>query len=155
MKKILIILLIGLIGLMTACSTNDQQVDLSTWNEEDVYRYLEEVRHHIWDIPVETTSIDSVIEQYEQFFHTELSKTIVESNFIKTENGWYIPDGDAGYIFHVPNRDSEQSVVTIDFSNDEIKVKEVYEFGMFKEIEYTVALINGKPKITEWKRVFD
>jgi len=26
---------------------------------------------------------------------------------------------------------------------------------MFKEIEFTIRIIDKKPKITEWKRVFD
>src|SRR5690606_16154698 len=129
--------------------------DLSAWQEDDVYSFLEEVEQHIRQLHVETDSIEQVIAQYEIYFASQLSNDIVYSNFIETENGWKIPDGDAGYIFFVPSRGTDSSEVTIDFTNDYIKIQEVYEFGMFKEIEYTIELVDGKPKITEWKRVFD
>jgi len=149
-------MIILFVGLLTACTANDiKNEDLSAWQEDDVYSFLEEVEQHIRQLPVETDSIEQVIAQYEIYFASQLSKDIVYSNFIETENGWKIPDGDAGYIFFVPSRGTDSSEVTIDFTNDYIKIQEVYEFGMFKEIEYTIELVDGKPKITEWKRVFD
>ena len=75
--------------------------------------------------------------------------------YIKTDDGWKIPDGDVGYIFVVPSRGTEDSDVTIEFTKDYINIREVFEFGMFKEIEYKIGLIANKPKIMEWKRVFD
>lgn len=142
-------------GLLTACSTNNYQVDLSTWDEDDVYNFLEEVQQNVIEVPVETNSLEQVIEQYELFFTPELSKEIVDSNYIKTDDGWKIPDGDAGYIFFVPSRGTEDSDVTIEITKDYINIREVFEFGMFKEIEYKIGLIDNKPKIMEWKRVFD
>jgi hypothetical protein len=89
------------------------------------------------------------------FFSPELSKEIVDSLYEKIENGWKIPDGDAGYIYFVPSRGSEESEVTIEYNKDYIKIRETYEFGMFKEIEYTIRIFDKNPKITEWKRIFD
>ena len=152
MKKILIVLFIGLV---TACTVNNNQVDLTTWDEEDVYNFLEEVQQNVREIPVETNALEQVTEQYELFFKPELSKKIVDSNYIKTDDGWKIPDGDAGYIFFVPSSGTENSEVTIDFTKEYIQIREVYDFGMFKEVEYTIGLIDNKPKIIEWKRVFD
>lgn len=152
LKKILLVLFVILI---TACTGSNNQVDFSTWNEDDVYNFLEEVQLQVRELPVETTSRDEVIQQYELYFTPELSKEIVDSLYIQTENGWKIPDGDAGYIFIVPSKGSEESEITVKFTEEYIKIREVYELGMFKEIEYTIGLIDNKPIITEWKRVFD
>ncbi len=151
MKKILLVLFIGFI---TAC-TNTAQVELTHWDEDEVYHFLHEVQEHVRTLPAETNSRDPIIDQYELFFSPELSKEIVDSLYEKTEDGWKIPDGDAGYIYFVPSRGSEESVVTIEYDKDYIKIRETYEFGMFKEIEYTIRMIDKKPKITEWKRIFD
>lgn len=152
MKKILLVLFVI---LMTACTGNNNQVDFSTWNEDDVYNFLEEVQLKVRELPVETTSKDQVIQQYELYFAPELSKEIVDSLYIETETGWKIPDGDAGYIFFVPSKGTEESEVTIEFTKEYAKIREVYESGMFKEIEYTIGLLDNKPIITEWKQIFD
>ena len=152
MKKILLLLLIGFI---TACTSNTTQLDLTTWGEEEVYDFLNKVQENIRKLPTETNSINHIIEQYELFFSPELSKKIVDSLYEKTGDVWRVPEGDAGYIFFVLGKGSEDNEVTIEYSKEYIKIKETYESGMFKEIEFTIRIIDKKPKITEWKRVFD
>lgn len=153
MKRILVTLVISLALLLSACTINDKnQEDLAAWNEEMVFSYLNEVKQHVRNLPVETDSKEKIIEQYEIYFSPELSKKIVDSLYIQnTDNGWRIPDSDGGYIFIVPDRESENSEVNIEYNHDYIKVKESYdsETWMYTSIEYTIRY-EDRPIITEW-----
>lgn len=153
MKRSLVFLVISLTLLLSTCAINDRnQDDLATWDEEKVFSYLNEVKQHVRNLPVETDSKEKIAEQYEVYFTPELSKKIVDSLYIQeTDNGWKIPDSDGGYIFIVPNRESENSVVTIKYNNDSIKVKESYEHDtwIYTSIEYIIRY-EDRPVITEW-----
>lgn len=151
MKKSLFILVISLFLLLPACTISDRnQDDLTTWDEEKVFSFLNEVNQYVRALPIETDSKEKIIEQYEVYFSSELSKKIVDSLYIQTtDNGWKIPDSDGGYIFIVPNRKSDNSQVTIEYNYDYIKVKESYEYWMYTSIEYTIRY-EDKPVITEW-----
>jgi hypothetical protein len=67
MKKILLVLFIGFI---TACTSNTTHVDLTTWGEDEVYNFLNEVQENVRTLPAETNSRDHIIDQYELFFLT-------------------------------------------------------------------------------------
>lgn len=154
MKRSLVTtLVISLALFLSACTINDKnQDDLATWDEEKVFSYLNEVKQHVSNLPVETNSKEKIIEQYEAYFTPELSKKIVDSLYIqKTDNGWRIPDSDGGYIFIVPNRESENSEVAIEYNNNYIKVKESYDYEtwIYTSIEYTIRY-EDRPIITEW-----
>jgi hypothetical protein len=90
-------------------------LDLTTWGEEEVYDFLNKVQENIRKLPTETNSINHIIEQYELFFSPELSKKIVDSLYEKTGDVWRVPEGDAGYIFFVPGKGSEDNEVTIEY----------------------------------------
>lgn len=153
MKRSFFIFAFSLVLLLSSCAINDNnknQDNLATWNEETVFSFLNEVNQYVRGLPVETDSKEKIIEQYEVYFTPELSKKIVDSLYIqKTDSGWKIPDSDGGYIFIVPDHESENSKVTIEYNNDFIKVKETYEYWMYTSIEYTIRY-EDRPIITEW-----
>lgn len=156
MKRSFFIIAFSLVLLLSSCTINvneKNQDDLATWDEEKVFSYLNEVHQHVRKLPVETDSKEKIIEQYEVYFTPELSKKIVDSLYIqKTDSGWKIPDSDGGYIFIVPDRESETSEVTIEFNQDYIRVKETYEYWMYTSIEYVIRN-EDKPVITEWNLI--
>jgi hypothetical protein len=125
-------------------------VALTTWDEERVYAFLNEIQQYIREIPLETISKEQIIEKYERYFTLELSEKIFDSLYIKTDNGWKVPDGDGGYIFIIPDGKSQGSKVKLEFNKDFIRIRETYEIGMNSAIEYTIHYID-KPVITEWK----
>jgi len=146
MRMIAAILLFS--SLFVGCSANNSN-DLSKWDEERVYRFLNEIKSYISDIPIESTNKEDIVKLYEKYFSSELSSTIVDSLYDKTDSGWKIPDGDAGYLFIVPN--NKQNDVTININKDAILVQEKYESEswMYSNIQYTISF-NKKPIITEW-----
>lgn len=156
MKRSFFIFAFSLVLLLSSCAINDNnknQDNLATWNEEKVFSFLNEVNQYVRALPVETDSKEKIIEQYEVYFTPELSKKIVDSLYIqKTDSGWKIPDSDGGYIFIVPDRESENSEVTIEYNQDYIRVKETYENGMYTSIEYVISK-EDKLVITEWNLI--
>jgi hypothetical protein len=124
-----------------------EDVDLTTWDDAKVYTFLNEVHEYVRGIPLETTSKEQIIEKYEKYFTHELSGKIFDSLYVKTDQGWKVPDGDGGYFFTVPDDKNE---VKLEFNKDYIIIRETYEIGMFSAIEYTIRHL-GKPVITDWK----
>ncbi|OEH86983.1 hypothetical protein BHU72_01635 [Desulfuribacillus stibiiarsenatis] len=124
----------------------------TTWNEERVYAFLEEVNLHVRQIPYQTNSKEAVIQQYEQYFSPELSETIFNSLYDKTDTGWLVPDSDAGLIFVVLGKSNESSATEFEFKEDSIRIRETYDMGMYNAIEYTISFDTGKPIITDWIR---
>ncbi|MHA6483601.1 hypothetical protein ACX1C1_17070 [Paenibacillus sp. strain BS8-2] len=149
MKKMLIVLCML---VLAACSSGNRQDDFTAWDEEDVYHFLEEVQLMIRELPVETDSRDSIIQKYETYFAPELSIKIFDSLYNKTDNGWRIPDGDAGYLFVVPGRGTDESDVTIERSRARIIIQEVFASGMYEDNSYTIDWIDNKATITDWKQ---
>lgn len=141
-----ILMLILCISLLMGCSA-DRSNDFSAWSEESVYRFLNEINRYISEIPIETDNKEDIVKLYEKYFSPELSVKIVDSLYVKTESGWKIPDGDAGYLFVVPN--NEQNEVSIKINNDSIIVQEYYESWMYSKIQYTLSYAQ-RPIITEW-----
>lgn len=133
-------------SLLVGCSA-DKSYDLSKWNEEKVYSFLNEIKSYISEIPIETENKGKIVQLYEKYFSPELSIKIVDSLYVKSDSGWKIPDGDAGYIFIVPNK--EQNKVSITINKDSIIVQEIYDFWMYSKIKYTIVY-DEKPLITEW-----
>lgn len=153
-KFILLSMIIGLSVSLISCTNNEQkEIDFTTWNDEEVYAFLNEVHEYIrTEMPVETNSEDKVIKQYERYFTPEWSEKIFRSLYNKTENGWKIPDGDAGYMFVVLGNSTESSGVTIEYSKDYIRIRETYhkEMWMYSAIEYTITYTD-RPVISDWK----
>lgn len=147
MKNILIAIILCF-SLLVGCSA-DTSNDFSTWDEEKVYSFLNEIESYIREIPKETDSKEKIVKLYEKYFSPELSVKIVDSLYDKSDSGWKIPDGDGGYIFTVPNK--EQNEVLIDISKDLILVEEIYESEtwMYSRIKYTI-MYDKRPLITEW-----
>lgn len=123
--------------------------DVSAWNEEMVYQFLNDIQEFVNKIPKETTSKEQIIERYEKYFSPELSREIFDSLYMESEGKWKVPDGDAGYIFVVLGRGYEGSEVAFEFSKDFIRIRETYEIGMYSAIEYVIRY-SDKPIITEW-----
>jgi len=123
--------------------------DLSAWDEELVYQFLNEVEQFVRDIPIETTSTDPIIEKYEAYFSPDLSREIVNALYMETEGKWMIPDGDGAYMFVVPNQ--EQNEVSIQINEGSIVIEENYEFWMYTKIQYVITY-DKKPVISEWIR---
>jgi hypothetical protein len=129
---------------------NIEEINLSTWDDRKVYAFLNEVYQYVRGIPLETTSKEQIIEKYEKYFTPELSGKIFDSLYVKTDQGWKVPDGDGGYIFIVPDDKSEGSKVKIELNKDFIIIRDTYEIGLYSAIEYTIRYI-GKPVISDWK----
>lgn len=144
-----------LITMLLGCTDDvDAKEGLSAWTEEKVLTFLSEVDQYLKDnrIPVETASKEPAIKIYEKYFVPELSRTIVDSFYDKTDTGWKIPDSDAGYHFILPQKGEDgQSQLTFEFGKDAIRVRQTYETGMFTTIEYTIGF-SGKPMIIDWKQ---
>lgn len=149
---IIILLAVTIVGCTELEVKEPEVVDLTTWDEQKVYDFMNEVQQFVMELPYETPTKEEMVERYERYFSTELSEMIVDSLYIKqTDTGWQIPDGDGGYMFWALGSDLEGNVVTFDFQQDYIKVKETFEIGMYSFIEYTIRY-QGKPVITEWVR---
>lgn len=81
--------MITLMGILIGCTKdNDTKIDLTTWDEERVYAFLNEVQQYIREIPLETTSEEQITDKYERYFTPELSVKIFESLYIKNDNSW-------------------------------------------------------------------
>ena len=148
MRIRLLVMLCLCLSLLLGCSPKKSN-DFTTWDEEKVFSFLNEIRSHISEIPIETNNKAKIVKLYEQYFSSELSVKIVDSLYVKSGNGWKIPDGDSGYLFIVPNK--EQNEVKMTFSKDSIIVEEIYEpeTWMYAKIQYTITY-EKKPVITEW-----
>ena len=147
MRVTLIVMLC--LSILVGCSSNKTN-DFSTWDEEEVYRYLNEVQHYVSDMPIETDSKEKIVKLYENYFSPELSVQIVDSLYVvEVDNGWIIPDGDGGYMFSVPNKEQHNVVITI--NENTIIVEELYEpeTWMYSKMQYTITY-DKKPLITEW-----
>ncbi|MBO8171935.1 MAG: hypothetical protein H0Z33_08590 [Bacillaceae bacterium] len=129
----------------------DPAADFTSWDEEQLYDFLQDVKAHTQK-SYQLTFVQKaeIIAHYEKFFSPELSKKIVDSLFVQTDEGWKVPDGDAGYIFFVPAKESDNSDVVIDFEEDYIRLKVTFETGMYSAIEYVIEY-DEKPLITEWQ----
>lgn len=149
--RIIILLMVILISMLTGCTNDhDSKIDFTTWDEEKVYAFLNEVHQYVREIPLETKSKEKIIKKYNKYFDPELSEKIFESLYIKNDKGWKVPDGDGGYIFIVPEGEYEGSEVQIEFQKDFIKIRETYEIGMYTAIDYIIRY-NKKTIISEWK----
>jgi maltose-binding protein MalE len=146
MRVILVVVLC--ISLLVGCSA-DKSNDLSKWNDEKVYSFLNEIQSYIWEMPVETDNKEKIVNLYEKYFSPDLSVKIVDSLYIESDSGWKIPDGDGGYIFIVPNKEQNEVLITI--NKDSIIVDEKYapESWMYTKLQYTITY-DKKPLITEW-----
>lgn len=147
MRNIIIIFLFLLALIVSGCAKDTE--DFTTWDEDKVYAFLDEIHQYIRGIPLETKSKDKVIKMYTTYFSAELSEKIVESLYIKNDAGWKVPDSDGGYIFILPRREQEGSEVKIEFQKDFIKIRETYEIGMYSALEYKISY-KKKPIISEW-----
>lgn len=147
--QIIFVIAFKLMSYTLDSTTNHQ--DFTEWNEDMVYEFLYEVEKHVRNIPIETSSKEQVIEQYAQYFTLELSEDIFDSLYIENDNGWKVPDGDAGYIFFVPTGEYEGSKVLIEINQSYIKIRETYEneTNMYPAVEYVIRYPDN-PKITEW-----
>ena len=148
MRIRLLVMLCLCLSLLLGCSPKKSN-DFTTWDEEKVFSFLNEIRSHISEIPIETNNKAKIVKLYEQYFSPELSVKIADSLYVKSGNDWKIPDGDSGYLFIVPNK--EQNEVKITFTKDSIIVEEIYEpeTWMYAKIQYTITY-EKKPVITEW-----
>lgn len=153
MKKIKLfsLLLLFILIAITGCSqeTINTDVDLSTWDEDKVYAFFNEVDKHLMTMPTETTSKEEIIQEYEKYFSTELSEEMFNSLYIKTDNGWKVVEGIEA-MFIAPNAEYEGSEVKMEFNEDFIKIKVTYEIGLYSKIEYTIRY-QDRPIITEFK----
>ena len=124
--------------------------DFTTWNEKKVYDYLNEVNEYTKQIIEKTyPSKEEIIAKYQTYFAPQLSEKIVDALFVKTADGWKVPDGDS-YVFTIPIKgEYEQSDVKIDIQHKFIKLQATYEIGMYSFLQYTIQY-DGKPVITEW-----
>ena len=136
------------LSLLIGCSPKKSN-DFTTWDEEKVFSFLNEIRSYISEIPIETNNKAKIVKLYEQYFSPELSGKIVDSLYVESGNGWKIPDGDGGYLFIVPNK--EQNEVKITFNKDSIIVEEIYEpeTWMYSKLQYTITY-DKKTVISEW-----
>lgn len=146
MRFILIVMLC--LSVLVGCSP-DKSNDFSTWDEEKVFSFLNDIRGYISEIPIETDNKEKIVKLYEKYFSPELSAEIVDSLYVESDSSWKIPDGDGGYMFTVPNK--EQNEVKITFNKDSIIIEEIYEpeTWMYSKIQYTITY-DKKPLITEW-----
>lgn len=145
-----ILLVSGLSLVLAGCTVNSaKNEDFTAWDEEKVYEFLYEVEQHVRAIPIETTSKEQIIEEYEQYFAPELSEDIFNSLYMENDSGWKVPDGDAGYIFFVPTGTYEGSEVFFEFNADSIRIRETYEINMYSAIEYVIRYPDN-PIIAEW-----
>jgi len=145
MRRTILAVLISF-SLLVGCRA-DEPHDFSNWDEERVYRFLNEIDSHISDIPLETDNKEEIVQMYEAYFSPELSVKIVDSLYQPADRGWKVPDGDSGYIFFVP--DNQQNKVTMDIGQDAITVQEEFEFWMHARNQYTITY-DQKPIISEW-----
>jgi len=148
-----IILVLLLIVFSTGCTKNEVkgEFDFTSWDEDKVYDYLNEVDQYVKEIPTESNSKEQIVRMYEKYFSPELSQAIFDSLYIKTDNKWNVIQGDSGFIFHVPSEsDSDGSKVSIEFNMEYIRILETSEFGMYSEVEYVIRYTNN-PLITEWR----
>lgn len=127
--------------------------DLSSWNIQRTNAFLREVDQFVREIPIETTSKEQIIEQYEQYFSPELSEHIFHALYFEIEGKWMIPEGGGEYFFRAPN--PEQNEVSIYSNGTSIIVEEKYEYWMYTKIQYTITYENNKPLITQWIRFVD
>jgi hypothetical protein len=131
---------------VSGCKNNDNTIQVFTaWDKAKVYGFLNEVFKYTREIPQEAKTKEEIIKKYERYFSPELSGKIVDSLYIKSDKGWFIPDGDSGYSFYVP----EESELDIEFNKENIIVRESHEIGLYSLIEYTIQF-DGKPIITDW-----
>jgi hypothetical protein len=131
---------------VSGCKNKDTTVnEFTTWDQARVFTFLNEVLEYTRDIPLETESKEVIVKKYERYFTQDLSAKIVDSLYVKSDKGWYIPDGDAGYSFFVPSEPD----VSIEFNKENIKVRETHEIGMYSLLEYTV-IFDDKPIISDW-----
>lgn len=146
MRIILMVMLC--FALLVGCSA-DQSNDFSTWDEEKVYSFLNEIRSYISEIPIETDNKEKIVKLYEKYFSPEWSVKIVDSLYVQSESGWKIPDGDGGYMFTVPNQEQHGVVITINKDSIIVEEKYVPESWMYTKNQYTI-MYDKKPIITEW-----
>jgi hypothetical protein len=170
LKKSKCILMCGLLSIsiltLAGCTPNNtnqsneimatptaikEEINLTTWDDEKVYAFLNEVHQYVRLIPMETTSKEQIIEKYEKYFTPELSGKIFDSLYVKTDQGWKVPDGDGGYMFMLPDDEYEGSEVKLEFNKDFIIIRETFEIGLYSAIEYEIRYI-GKPVISDWKQ---
>lgn len=149
MYRITFTLIIMLCFLLLVGCSIDKPNDFSSWNEENVYDFFNEIQSYIREIPNETDSKEKIIKLYEKYFSSELSNEIVDSLYDKSDVGWKITDGDGGYIFTVPNKQQNKVLMTI--NKDSILVEEIYEpeTWMYSKFQYIITY-DKRPLITEW-----
>lgn len=125
--------------------------DFTAWDEKKVYDFLKEVQDYTKPLLSKTyPTKEEIVALYQKYFTPELSKTIVESTYFKTDKGWSTPEGDGGYMFILPVKDEhEGNKVEIKIEKASIQVKATYEMGLYSLIQYTIRH-DGKPVITEW-----
>lgn len=154
-RGVTLIVTVLVVSLASACSSSSNpSIDFSDWNDDQLYAFLHEVKDHLNDLPVETDSIEEIVKKYSIYFSEELSENIVRSLYIQDGDQWKIPDGDGGYIFIVPGAATNSGEVTIEYGEDDITIRESYEEGMYKMIEYKIEY-DERPIITEWIQNYD
>ncbi|MDQ0878886.1 hypothetical protein QFZ77_007545 [Paenibacillus sp. V4I3] len=145
----------GTINYMTfkKQSENNKETDydFSTWNEKKLYDFMNEVLEYTNQIEMKIyPSREEIITKYQAYFTPKLSVKIVDSLFVKTDDGWKVPVGDGGYNFTIPVKgEYEHSDVVIEIQEKFISLKATYEIGMYSLIQYTIQF-DSKPIITEW-----
>jgi hypothetical protein len=155
--KQLIILIVICSLLLVGCQAenitpdNGQMDKFTSWNEEKLYRFFEEVLAYTQkayrNIYTFNTK-EEIVSYFSKYFSSEISERIVNSIFIKTDEGWKAPDGGGGYMFAVPRR-SNNIQVEIDFDNEWVRLKATFVTGMYSSIEYVIENYEN-PMITEW-----
>lgn len=122
--------------------------DFTSWDEEKLYRFLNDVLAHTKEKSQKTFKTkEEIVTFYNRYFSSELSKKIVNTLFIETDQGWTVKEGDV-YIFVVPEEDDNSHIV-IDFEKDFIRIKAIYEEGMYSSREYVIENPEN-PIITKW-----
>ncbi|MDF2653426.1 MAG: copper amine oxidase-like protein, partial [Paenibacillus sp.] len=93
----------GTIYYMTFMKQNENteatNYNFSTWNEKKLYDFFYEILEYTNQISMKIyPTKEEIITKYQAYFTSELSVKIVDSLFVKTNEGWRVPDGDGGYI---------------------------------------------------------
>ncbi|OBR65220.1 hypothetical protein A7K91_00675 [Paenibacillus oryzae] len=146
-----------IVSIVSANSIENKFItDFTTWNDKELFAFLEEVQEHVRNIPKVTDSIEEVIKDYSIYFSQQLSEKIVQSLYNQEGEQWAIPNSDGGYIFFVPGR-STKSEVVIKYEKDFITIRESYEaeVTMYKAVEYKIEYDDKKPIITEWIQIIE
>jgi hypothetical protein len=69
--------------------------DFTTWNEKKLYDFLNDVLVYTHQIAMKSyPSKEEIMTKYQAYFSPQLSAKIVDSLFLKTDDGWKVPDGE-------------------------------------------------------------